>query len=77
MRILVSLVKNEIEAAIIKGSLENSGIKSTTGPAGNLNTNPQYGGGSNPNVQYGVFVEEKDVAEAKKILDEMNNTNVE
>lgn len=64
----IYLAKDEMEASIIKGNLESSGIKSTINPINN--DSPLNGLDGAQNIPYGVYVEKDMEEEAKKVLAE-------
>lgn len=59
---------SEMDASIIRGYLENGGIKASVAP-GNNSLSIQ-GRSKGPNVPYDVFVPEDKVEEASKLLKE-------
>lgn len=61
---LVYQASNEINANIIKGVLENAGVKTMSMAIGNLR------GTASVNVSHGIYVMEDKEGEARKILEE-------
>lgn len=68
MKIKLFTAPSEINASIIKGTLENVDIKTSIGPGeGSLNFNT---GSKGPNAPYDVWAEDKDLEKARDVLKE-------
>lgn len=68
MKVKLFTAQSEIDALIIKGSLENAGIRASIGPGERSLSLQAYSRG--PNVSSDIFVEEDDLKRALEILTE-------
>ncbi len=70
-KIKIFTAQNEFEAMLLKGYLENNGIKASVAPGVSSLTFKQ--GSRGPNVGYDIFVNEDKAEKAIKLLKENGN----